>query len=346
MTSFMQKEAAQTPQLIGHQWQKNHHILSELSQRLRQSPPSFAMTIGRGSSDNAATFAKYLLETYQGLVTSSAAPSVLTIYGKQLNVKNSLVIGISQSGKSPDICEMMLSARQAGAITAAFVNKVDSPMAAAAEYVIPLWAGEEHAVAATKTYLTSLSALIQFIAYYDNDQQLIDCGKQLPEYLTLNLKSDTDEIIETLKPVQQLLVLGRGYGFPVAQEIALKLKETMAMYAEAISSAEVLHGPFALINQDQPVLMLAQADVSLPSVINLGQQMKKLGAKVVLTIPHDKLPDSSAYSQCLSLPRSLHPVCDPLLSAQALYPMIARLALLRGYNPDQPEKLKKVTETR
>lgn len=345
----MQQEAEQTPQVIARQWQENSEILQALAKRLQSQPPAFAVTVARGSSDNAATFAKYLLETFMGVVTSSAAPSVLTVYGKTLNYRDSLVIGISQSGQSPDICETLADAKKAGAITVAFINKTNSPMADIAEYVIPLWAGEEKAVPATKTYLASLSAFIQFIAYYAKDKALIDCGQKLPQRMAESLQLNTNAFIDELKTIHTLLVLARGYGFPIAQEIALKLKETLSIHAEAISSAEVLHGPLALIKENHPILLLAQGDQSLPALLELAQRIKAMKANVLLTIPADKIDVAQHQTiahRCLLLPPSLHPVCDPLLSAQALYPIIAKLTIARGLNPDHPEHLKKVTETR
>ncbi|MCK4608367.1 MAG: SIS domain-containing protein, partial [Gammaproteobacteria bacterium] len=263
----MEKEAGESPSIIAKRMQDNSQVLHDLCSRLRKNPPHFAITIGRGSSDHACTYAKYLLETHLGLVTASAPPSVLTLYGTELNVKNSLVIGISQSGKSPDICDLMQAAHKNGAVTLAIVNTEDSPLAKAAEFVIPMDAGAELAVAATKSYLASLAILVELIAIWTQDKKLLQALQILPERLTAALELDWSEAIPKLKPVNNTLVLGRGFGYPIAQEAALKFKETAAIHAEAFSGAEVLHGPFALIKQQHPYLLFTQGDNALEGML-------------------------------------------------------------------------------
>jgi glucosamine--fructose-6-phosphate aminotransferase (isomerizing) len=346
--TIMEKEARQVPDLITKQMKENLEVLTSLAQRLRKDPPSFAMTVARGSSDHAATYAKYLLETKLGIVTSSAAPSVLTIYGTHLYEKGGLIIGISQSGASPDICEMMQEARKKGTLTVAIVNHVDSPMAQAAEYVVPLHAGEEVAVAATKSYLASLSALLQLITICTQDEELAGCLQRLPDALRTALTMDWDTAIPLLKDVADTLVIARGYGFPVAQEAALKFKETSAIHAEAFSGAEVLHGPFGLVRKDYPILLFPQNDASLEGMLDLAKKIRSLGAVTLMSAPGGLLSPSQlaeTTSVALPLPESLNPLCDPLMAIQAFYVMVARLAVKRGYDPDSPDNLKKVTKT-
>ena len=346
--SQMEKEALEAPQLIAKQLTNNQAVLEKLSARLQTTMPSLAMTIARGSSDHAATFAKYLLEARAGVITASAAPSVFTLYRKQLRVKNCLVIGISQSGASPDVAEMLTAARQHGAITVAFVNQTDSALASAAEYVVPLWAGSEKAVAATKTYLATLSALIQFIALFTRDAVLLKILSHLPAALEKAAKMDWSSAIEIYQHCSSTFVVGRGYGYPIAQEAALKFKETAKIHAEAFSGAELLHGPFALVEKNFPLFLFAQQDESLTGMLEISARMKKLGATVLLALPQkqqEKNTIQDAASIVLPLPTALHPVCDPLLIIQAFYVMMARLSLARGLNPDAPLNLTKVTQT-
>ena len=238
-------------------------------------------------------------------------------------------------------------ARQQGAITVAIINQVGSPLAKEAEYVVPLWAGEEKAVAATKSYLATLSTLAHFIAIYNQDQKMLEALNELPTRLADCLKMDWSAAINVLESQQDTLVVGRGYGFSVAQEAALKFKETSGMHAEAFSSAEILHGPFALIKPDFPVLLFTQNDDSLHEVIELSRKMTALGAKTLLAMPKG-LADlsSSTCSTQLGLPPSLHATLDPLMNIQAFYLMLSNLSVLRGYDPDNPENLRKVTKTR
>jgi glucosamine--fructose-6-phosphate aminotransferase (isomerizing) len=347
--TLMEQEAFEAPLVIEKQLQENEKIFQQLAKHLKARPPTFAMTIARGSSDHACTFAKYLLETQLGLVTASGAPSTLTLYNSRLHLKNALVIGISQSGKSPDICEMMTAAKNEGAITVALVNNVDSPLAKMVDFLIPLHAGEEKAVAATKSYLASLAALIQLTAHITEDPLLLTALKKLPAALQLTLEEDWSAILTELKSADDILVLARGYGFPIAQEAALKFKEILSLHAEAFSSAEVLHGPFGLIKKDFPLLMFTQNDASLSGMLELAKKSTALGAKVLLSthkglVSTEELKKITPY--LLSLPTSLHPICDPLMAIQAFYPAAARLAIQQGFNPDAPANLKKVTETR
>lgn len=347
--TIMEQEAREAPEIVARQLQKNLTGLKSLCERVTQAQPKFAVTVARGSSDHACTYAKYLLETKLGLVTSSVAPSVITTYCSDLKLSDALVIGISQSGKSPDICEVMEAARAKGAITAVITNHPVSPMAEAAEFVVPIWAGEEKAVAATKSYLGSLSVLAQFVALLSHDEKLLDDLQKLPERLSQSLKCDWSQALTQLKEIERTFVIARGYGFAIAQEAALKFKETAVIQAEAFSSAEVLHGPFALIKRDHPFLLLTQNDRTLPGMIMLAKKIKNLGGVPIMAISQAQAFDNElakVLSLVLPLPQKLHPALDPLMVIQAFYPMVAQLAVLRGYNPNTPENLQKVTETR
>jgi glucosamine--fructose-6-phosphate aminotransferase (isomerizing) len=348
LISQMEHEAISAASILRKQFSANQDALLALSARLHASPPHFAMTIARGSSDHAATYAKYLFETHLGLVTASAAPSVETLYHANLRVKNSLVIGLSQSGQSPDIAEMLLLSRRAGAITVAFVNHESSPLSDAAEYVIPLWAGAELSVAATKSYIATLGALVQFVALMTQSPELLAVLAELPLVLEQATQMDWLPAIAEYQQQKNTFVVGRGYGFPIAQEAALKFKETAAIHAEAFSGAEVLHGPFALVQQNFPLLIFGQDDVALPSILDLTKQATQLGAKTLLAVPANvekRAPLSDVASILLPLPAALHPICDPLVAIQAFYVMVARLAVARGLNPDAPANLTKVTRT-
>lgn len=340
----MEQEAQQAPSVLQQQLQTSQ-LLPDICRAINAKSIYMVMTIARGSSDHAATFAKYLFETQLGLVTSSAAPSVQTIYQQPLQVKHALVIAISQSGQSQDICETLATAKQNGALTLALVNHTDSPLANIADFCLPLCAEHEQAVAATKSYLASLTRLTQLVALLRQDKLLINALQQLPEYLEKAANIDWPEFIETYKNANDTLICGRGFSYPIAQESALKFKETSAIHAESFSSAEVLHGPFALVRAHYPLLIYAQADQSLEASLNLARKISSLEGKVLWAAASDiQAPALDCLS--LALPKQLHPICDPIVAIQAFYPNMARLALLRGYNPDQPEHLQKVTDTR
>jgi glucosamine--fructose-6-phosphate aminotransferase (isomerizing) len=345
----MEEETRGAAAAIKKQLQTNEPILEKLSAKLQKKSPEFALTIGRGSSDHACTYAKYILETEAEIVTASAAPSVVTIYQTRLKLAKALVLGISQSGKSPDICQVMSSARSAEATTLAIVNEIDSPLAKAAEYVLPICAGTERAVAATKSYIASLAAVAHFVAKYTKSEKLQLALEKLPSTLEIVPENGSlNSIIEEFQNVDRTLVIARGFGFPIAQEAALKFKETAKIQAEAFSSAEFLHGPFALIRKNHPFLFFIQNDASLQGTLDLAKKIKKLGGRVIMLAPEDIIAKNKLTvfaDKLVILPYSIDPILDPIVAIQAFYLMVARLAVSRGYNPDQPENLHKVTET-
>jgi glutamine---fructose-6-phosphate transaminase (isomerizing) len=347
--SQMEQEALSAPAVLTKQFKENLYVWQDLCNRLQCYPPLFAMTVARGSSDHAATFAKYLFETQLGLATASAAPSVETLYGAKLRLAKSLVVALSQSGQSPDLAEMVQASRQAGAVTVALVNEIDSPLAHAAEYVVPLYAAPEVAVAATKSYLGMLGALVQFIALMTQQPALLSALDDLPRQLEKAAHMDWSPAITAYQNQQSTFVVARGFGLPIAQEAALKFKETARIHAEAFSSAEVLHGPFALVQKNFPLLLFGQQDVALPGILDLGKRLKQMSDNVFLAVPEharNKALLQEAATVVLPMPASLHALCDPLLVVQAFYKMVAQLASARGLDPDAPVNLSKVTKTR
>lgn len=343
MSTLMEQEARQAPDIIAAALKQNNDLFREISERIAREKLQFAITIARGSSDHAALFAKYVIETQLKLITASFSPSIETIYRAKPNLKNSLTVAISQSGKSPDLCESLQAAKQSGSITLAFVNQTQSPLAQSADYVIPLCAGEEKAVAATKSYMASLTNLIHFVATITNDKQLLAALQQLPERLHQALTLDWSPAIATLTSQSDTLIVGRGYGYPIACEAALKCKETAGIHAEAFSSAEILHGPFALVGKNYPVLLFTQNDATLTATLDLAHKCFNLGATPMIALPQTiDLPTGMIR---LPIPEFSHPICDPVVAIFCFYNMVARLAVKRGYNPDKPPHLNKVTET-
>ena len=375
--NIMAQETLAAPNIIRQQLEKNKPVIQDLIKHLQKNKPLAAMTIARGSSDHGATFAKYLIETQMGIITSSSAPSVNSIYKSNLQLKNILVIGISQSGQSPDICQVMEHSKKQGAITVALVNEVSSPLAEVAQFVIPLHAGAEKAVAATKSFMATLSALLHIVASYTNNNILLNALEQVPQQLEqtaqlYNTSSNSNnpnkaatpwhQAIPSLIEANNMFVLARGTSFPIAQEVALKFKETCCIQAEPFSSAEVLHGPFALVKPNFNTLMFAQKDQTLLTNLDLIKKISQLSANTLLAAPINCFPNITGSNQLqpediahiqklsgasvyLPLPNSINPLTDPLMMIYAFYQMVNCLAVMRGFNPDQPENLKKVTQT-
>jgi glucosamine--fructose-6-phosphate aminotransferase (isomerizing) len=335
----MFREAAESPAVVRAQLNRNQRTLDDLAQRLRAQPPRAVVTLGRGSSDHAATFARYLIETRLGIMTGSASPSVTSIYDVAPGMEDTLYLVISQSGRSPDLLAAAEAAKSAGALVVALVNDDASPLADIAEVVAPLIAGPELSVAATKSYVASLSAITQLVAAWTGDLPLLAALPGLPHLLDRAWNRDWTAAIPRLSSATNLYVVGRGVGFGVAQEAALKFKETCGLHAEAFSTAEVQHGPMALVGPGFPILAFAQNDETLEGVEALAAACADRGADVIKA-------GGAARRGVLQLPTEVaHPVLEPIACALSVYRMINALALARGFDPDRPPHLAKVTET-
>lgn len=341
--TLMFREAAQSADVVAAQFARNRPLVEALAASLRAAPPPFVVTCARGSSDHAATYAKYLFETRLGVVTASASPSVGSVYEAPLRLDGALYLVVSQSGKSPDLLRNAEAARAAGARVVALVNVEDSPLAQLADTVLPLAAGPEKSVAATKSYLASLAAILQLGAHWSGDAGLLAALDALPGALRQAWRADWSSLSDGLVDASNLFVLGRGLGLAAAQEAALKFKETCGLHAEAYSSAEVKHGPMALVGVGFPVLAFAQPDETGPGTRAAAEEFRKRGAQVWLAAEGGD--PGSSLGQALPLAEAPHPACAPLLAIQSFYRAINALALRRGFNPDLPPHLNKVTET-
>ncbi|TAM09087.1 MAG: SIS domain-containing protein [Rhodanobacter sp.] len=337
--TLMFREAHETADVVARQFLANERVVAELAAALRKAPPRFIVTCARGSSDHAAAYAKYVFETQLGVVTASASPSVTSVYAAPQKWEGALFIAISQSGKSPDLVRNAQAAKATGARVVALVNVEDSPLAALADTVIPLHAGPERSVAATKSYLAALAAILQLAAHWHGDAKLLAALKALPDELRAGWGADWSPLVEVLKGAHNLFVLGRGYGFAAALEAALKFKETSGLHAEAFSAAEVKHGPMALVGPHFPVLCFAQDDESLDSTLAVADEFRGRGANVLVAAP------GKTGNGFLPLAAGLPPMFTPLLTIQSFYRATSALALARGFNPDVPPHLNKVTET-
>jgi glutamine---fructose-6-phosphate transaminase (isomerizing) len=300
---------------------------AELGKRLRQTPPPLVVTCARGSSDHAATYGKYVIETTVGNMVASVGPSVASMYKRApVGLSGALFIVVSQSGRSPDVLQLTEAARRGGAVVVAFVNDETSPLATSCDVLIPLCAGEERAVAATKSFLLAGLAFVQLAAAWTQDGALLAAAQSVPDVLEASCKQPWD--LSQLAPAKSLYVVARGLGLGVANELALKLKETCRMHAESFSTAEVLHGPVALVEPGFPVVALGQADETAPALKDVVDKLAALGAAIV------QPPATSA-------PAILTPLCH----AQSFYLGLPALAQLRGLDADLPKNLTKVTKT-
>lgn len=335
MSSAMHREAREAPEAVARFLAANGAPLRELGAALRKAPPPVIISSARGSSDNAAAYFKYLCEIRLGIPCASVGASVVSVYGAALRLENALCLTISQSGKSPDIVALQDAARRGGARTVAFVNDATSPAAANADHCLPLMAGPELSVAATKSFIVSLAAAAALVAEMADDAQLRAGVERLPEALRQAVVLDWPSFDALLHDATSVYVLGRGPSLPIAAETALKLKETCAIHAEAYSMAEVMHGPLEIVAQGFPVLVCMPADAALATSRQGVDRLAAAGA-IVQRIGDGGLPCAVTGS----------PLLDPIAMVATAYLAIERLARHRGRDPDRPHLLKKVTETR
>jgi glutamine---fructose-6-phosphate transaminase (isomerizing) len=331
--SLMQIEALEAPEAVARFLDRNRAALKALGAQLSKNPPTLIITSARGSSDHAASYFKYITEIMTGIPVASVGASVVSVYGAQLKLQNAVSVTISQSGKSPDIVALQGAARKSGATTIALVNVENSPAALSADICLPLHAGEERSVAATKSFITSLAASAAIIAAWTGDKALQNAIEKLPQDLSAATKMTWPKFVERARHADSLYVLGRGPSYPIAAETALKLKETCAIHAEAYSTAEVMHGPLELVENNFPILCYAQNDQARKGTHDAIARLRRVGAHVM--VAGDDLPIAPGS----------HPLLEPILMVQSAYLAIEQLAVALGRNPDKPRHLHKVTET-
>lgn len=337
--SLMLREALSAGSALEEQRRSADERLASLGTRLREEPPTLALTVARGSSDHAASYFAYLAMRRLGVPVVSLPMSLVTLHNAPLAVAGQLAVAISQSGQSPDLVDTMAALKTAGARTAAFVNCTESPLAETCEWVIPLGAGVEQSVAATKSYIAALAAVARLVAHWQRDVGLLKALATLPEKLATIPANGSSPAVDALAPAGRTMMVGRGLGFAVALEAALKLKETCAIQAEAFSSAEIRHGPMALVDEGYPLFVFALRGPEQKGLLELASFFRRRNARVILAAPDD------VAERDMTLATADDEVLDPLLAIQAFYVVAAKIAEARGLNPDVPRHLSKVTRT-
>lgn len=337
--THMAREVAEIPEAAARFLTGSRDAVATAAAALRAADPRLIVTVARGSSDHAATYLKYAVELLAGVPVASVGPSIASIYNRPLRLEGAACIGISQSGRSPDITQMMQAAGAGGALTVAITNFADAPMAQASAHCLPLLAGVEQSVAATKTFVVSAVAGLALLAEWQEDDALRQALVTLPDALSQALALDWSPLASRLSGAGSAYVLGRGPGTAIASEMALKFKETCGLHAEAYSAAEVLHGPAAIVQERFPVLALAVEDAARPQLIATAERLAAQGADVFLT--------GAEARGVVTLPavQGLHPLVAPLVLVAGFYAFIEALARQRGFDPDTPPHLRKVTET-
>jgi glucosamine--fructose-6-phosphate aminotransferase (isomerizing) len=332
-------ESAEVPEVIKRQNRVLVRQIADLLTRVRQKSPQLVVTCGRGSSAHAATFGKHLFERYLGIPVSAAAPNVASVYRRSLDLSGQLFLTISQSGRSEDLIATADMARSAGAITAAIVNEVDSPLANACEFVLPMEAGPELSVAATKSFIASLAALLRLTADWRGDLQMKSAVERLADRLAAATELDWSSALPVFSSAASAMTVGRGPTLAIAREAALKLKEVCNIHAEAFSSAEFQHGPISLVDKTYPVLMFLPADAAAAGTGELRLRLSRQGAAVFATGGEADAPG------VLPVVEPHQPEADAICLIQTFYRFVLQLAANRGSDVDHPRHLQKVTST-
>jgi glutamine---fructose-6-phosphate transaminase (isomerizing) len=336
----MTAEALEASEVVRRQADLLAGAIRELAERLKRTPPRLIVTCARGSSGHAALFGKGLIERHLAIPVADAAPSVVSVYRRGLRVDGQVFIAISQSGRSDDLVESAVSAKESGALTIAIVNDTESPLASASDIVLPLAAGEESSVAATKTFIASLAVLLRLVACWSEDAAMMDSLETLPRRLASAAQLDWSNALEALSGAKSLAVLGRGPTLAIAEEASLKLKEVCHIHAEGYSGSEFQHGPIALVSQDYPVLIMMPSDAARHELSRLAEDLCQKSRLVFVT------GDGIADAQCLAALPPEQPDADAICLIQTFYGFAAHLAGRLGLDPDQPRHLQKVTRTR
>ncbi|HCL66029.1 MAG TPA: aminotransferase [Rhizobium sp.] len=340
MTTLMRREIDEIPDATARLLEKSNKSLRRAGDSLRELDPAVIATIARGSSDHAAHFLKYAIEIQAHVPVASLGPSLASIYGVRLRLDRAAAIAVSQSGKSPDIVAMTRGARDGGALTLALVNTLPSPLGEAATLAIDIAAGPELAVAATKSFVNSAVAGLAILAEWTVDERLKRAVADLPMHFHEALKLDWCDLNGAIEGADSLYTLGRGPALAIAGEASLKCKETCELHAESYSAAEVLHGPVSLVAPNFPVIAFAARDRAESSVADMADRLAAKGAHVFVT------SERAVLAKRLPFLSTGHPLTDTLALSLPFYGFVEQLSRARGFNPDAPAALSKVTQTR
>jgi glutamine---fructose-6-phosphate transaminase (isomerizing) len=343
-TSILENEISEQPDSLQRLFEFEAENVAGLARSLR-GKFHYVVIAARGSSDNAARYAQYLFGAYNRLQVSLATPSLYSIYGTPPSLEGALVIGISQSGQSPDIIEAVAEGRRQGMPTLAITNDPDSPLARASDGLIQLHTGPEKAVAATKTYTSSLGALAMLSCMLAEDEERFDELKRIPVIMaqTIPMLTPTLTRVERYRFMTHSVVIGRGFNYSTAFEVALKIKELTQVVTEPYSSADFRHGPIALVSSGFPVFLIAPSGKVSGDLHNLVAELEELNSELLVISDEQNLLEKAHLA--LPLPLEIPEWLSPLVAVIPGQLFGLALAQVRGLDPDHPIGLRKVTET-
>jgi glutamine---fructose-6-phosphate transaminase (isomerizing) len=343
--SYLYQEIHQQPGALAELIDRERDNIQRIASQLSGRRITNVFVAARGTSDNAARYAQYLFGAVNRLPVGLATPSLFSIYNSPPRFQDALVIGISQSGSSPDIISVVAAAREQGALTLAISNEPDSLLGTSAEYVIALHAGHERSVAATKTYTTELMALALLSACLADEASMLETLQEIPDQMrtVLQMSQAISRAAERYRYMRVCVVIGRGYNFATAFETALKIKELTYVLAEPYSSADFLHGPVALVEDAFPAIVIAPSGEMTGAIIPFIETLQQRGAEVVAISDTPAVLERARVA--LRLPLTVSEWASPLLSIVPGQLFAMHLAHTRDYDVDRPRGITKVTET-
>jgi glutamine---fructose-6-phosphate transaminase (isomerizing) len=346
--SQLLNEIYEQPEAIRRMLETEAERVAWISQQLSPYEYSYALIAARGTSDNAARYAQYIFGAINHLSVALAAPSLFTRYNAPPKVEGALVIGISQSGQSPDIFTVIEEARRQGAPTIAITNDLESPLSKAAEYRIGLGVGKEYSIAATKTYTAQLTALAMLALSLKETPIRLDSLKEVPRALEQALEAEPQAQLAAkyLAAVDHTVFIGRGFNYSTAWEVSLKCKELANMQVEPYSSADFLHGPIAMVEEGFPVGLISMGNTFRDELNSLADNVHERGAQLI-TIG-DQPPEGHVEGQdyFIPVPAGLPEWLTPIAAVVPGQLLAYHLSKGRGFDPDNPREIHKVTLTK
>jgi glucosamine--fructose-6-phosphate aminotransferase (isomerizing) len=345
--SQLHKEIYEQPQAIRRMLEMEAERVEQISRQLSRHSFSFILLAARGTSDNAARYGQYVLGSIDRLPVALAAPSLFTRYQTPPRVDGALVIGISQSGQSPDIISVLEEGRKQGALTIAITNDLESPLAQVAEHNIALGVGKETSVAATKTYTAQLTAMALLAICLKGSPVQLELLEGIPTAMAEALESEpqTEEAASELAYSDHAIFIGRGFNYSTTHEMALKCKELANIQAEPYSSADFQHGPIAIVDKNFPVSLISIGETFRDELNELGRTLRTRGAKLVTFGDEPLEGHVKGQDMFIPMPKGLPEWLSPIPAILPGQLLAYHLTLARGFNPDQPRAIHKVTLT-
>lgn len=344
--TYMEKEINEQPEILKKLLHESLSKAEELCEEIKKRKINFVYIAGRGTSDNAGVYLKYILETYAEMPVALAAPSVITLYHGKPDLKDCLVIGISQSGEALDVMEVIKLANEQGAVTLTITNYDKSPLAVLAKYHFNCLAGEEKSVAATKTFTSEMFIGSIITACLSSNSQLRKWIHDIPEKAEKYIRDyEIDqEAVKSLVSEEECFVMARGMNYPIALEASLKIQETCYVRARAYSLSDFYHGPFAMLQDKTNVIMIAPDGESINDTFDMVKKLNQVGCKVVSFTNNLKIKENSTHS--IEIYSEMNDFESPILNAIAIQRFALKLSLAKGLDPDHPRNLRKVTLTK